>query len=139
MAHALIVLDASAALALLLAEAEGKEVEEIVKDTISINGQVYVPALFWYELGNALLMAERHERMDAHTGLTALSSFVNLPIVTHQDSDIATLNRIIALAQETGLTFYDATYLELALRYEAPLKSFDTHLVNLQASYPLII
>jgi predicted nucleic acid-binding protein len=139
MPHALVVLDASAALALLLAEAEGSAVEEIVKATISIDGQIFVPGLFWCELGNALLMAERQNRLDAHASTTALSSFAHLPIVTHQDSDIATLNRIIALAQETGLTFYDATYLELALRYEAPLKSFDTHLTNLQASYPSII
>ncbi len=45
----------------------------------------------------------------------------------------------MGLARETGLTYYDASYLELAVRYEAPLKSFDTHIVNLKASYPLII
>ena len=139
MPRALIVLDASAALALLLAENEGKEVEEILTDTISINGQIFVPGLFWYELGNALLMAERNNRIDRASNITAMSSFARLPIVTHQETDFAGHNRTMGLARETGLTYYDASYLELAVRYEAPLKSFDTHIVNLKASYPLII
>lgn len=139
MPHALIVMDASAALALLLAEDEGTEVEEILNATISINGQIFVPGLFWYELGNALLMAERNNRIDRASNITAMSSFARLPIVTHQETDFAGHNRTMGLARETGLTYYDASYLELAVRYEAPLKSFDTHIVNLKASYPLII
>ena len=139
MPHALIVLDASAALALLLAEDEGTEVEQILNDTISINGQIFVPGLFWYELGNALLMAERKNRIDRPSITTAMSSFARLPIVTHQESDFAIRNRIMGLARETGLTYYDAGYLELAVRYEAPLKSFDAHIVDLKASFTLII
>ena len=139
MPYALVVLDASAALALLLAESEGREVAEIVNSTISSNGQIFVPSLFWYELGNALLMAERANRIGPHSNTTALSNFAQLPIVTHQDSDLATLNRVTGIAQATGLNFYDASYLELAMRYDALLKTFDTHLVNLKTSYPLII
>jgi predicted nucleic acid-binding protein len=139
MPHSLIVLDASAALALILAEDEGTEVEEILNATISINGQIFVPGLFWYELGNALLTAERKNRIDRPSNTTAISGFARLPIVTHQESDFAIHNRIMGLARETGLTYYDASYLELAMRYEAPLKSFDTHIINLKASFALII
>ncbi len=94
MPHALIVMDASAALALLLAEDEGTEVEEILNATISINGQIFVPGLFWYELGNALLMAERNNRIDRASNITAMSSFARLPIVTHQETDFAGHNRL---------------------------------------------
>ena len=139
MPHALLVLDTSAALALLLAENEGTEVEKILHDTISINGQIFVPGLFWYELGNALLMAERKNQIDRQSNITAVSSFARLPIVTHQESDFAIRNRIMGLARQTGLTYYDASYLELAVRYVSPLKSFDTHIVNLKASFTLII
>ena len=132
MPHALLVLDTSAALALLLAENEGTEVEKILHDTISINGQIFV-------LGNALLLAERKNQIDRQSNITAVSSFARLPIVTHQESDFAIRNRIMGLARQTGLTYYDASYLELAVRYEAPLKSFDTHIVNLKASFTLII
>ena len=46
MPYALVVLDASAALALLLAEDQGAQVEHLIAGTISINGQIFVPGLF---------------------------------------------------------------------------------------------
>ena len=141
MPYTLVVLDASAALALVLAENEGAEIEEIISGTISINGQIFVPGLFWYELGNGLLMAERKNRISPQTNSAAVSSFARLPIVTHQggETDYSIHHRIIGLARDNGLTYYDASYLELAMRYEAPLKSFDTHLVKLKASFALIL
>jgi predicted nucleic acid-binding protein len=139
MAHALIVLDASAALALVLTEAEGQEVAELIGDTMSVNGQIFVPGLFWYELGNGLLMAERADRIALGSSSAALSSFSRLPVVAQQQGDFPTMVRITGLAQENDLTYYDASYLEVALRFGAPLKSFDAHLNKLKDSFPLIL
>jgi len=139
MAYALLVLDASAALALVLAEAEGAEVAELIENTISINGQIFVPELFWYELGNGLLMAERADRIAPRSNSMAISIFTRLPIITNQETSFPIYNRVMSLARDNGLTYYDASYLELALRFEAPLKSFDTHLRNLKTSFPLIL
>ena len=139
MAYALIVLDASAALALVLAEDQGEEVEELIHETIAVNGQIFVPGLFWYELGNGLVLAERADRIVLQATSAAVSKFTLLPIVTHQQSDFPTADRITTLARENELTYYDASYLELALRFQAPLKSYDTHLVNLRGSFPLIL
>jgi predicted nucleic acid-binding protein len=139
MAHALIVLDASAAMALVLAEDPGEEVAELIHDTIAINGQIFVPELFWYEVGNGLLAAERADRIAPQTTSMAVSEFARFPVVTHQQSDFPTADRILTLARENGLTYYDASYLELALRFQAPLKSFDTHIQILKPSFPLIL
>jgi predicted nucleic acid-binding protein len=139
MVYALIVLDASAALALVLAEDEGEEVAELINNTISINGQIFVPGLFWYEVGNGLLMAERADRITPRSSSAAISIFAQFPITTHQETDFPIYNRIMSLARDNGLTYYDASYLELAVRFEAPLKSFDTHLRNLKTSFPLIL
>ena len=87
MPYAIVVLDALAALALLLAENEGAEVEEIINGTISINGQIFVPGLFWYELGNGLIMAERKNRIGPQSNATAVSSVAPHPIVTQQETD----------------------------------------------------
>ena len=46
----LVVLDASAALALLLAEEKGAEVATVIEEVIENNGQIFVPGVFWYEL-----------------------------------------------------------------------------------------
>jgi predicted nucleic acid-binding protein len=139
MAYGLIILDASAALAMLLAEAEGTEVAELISDTTVINGQIFVPALFWYELGNGLLMAEQTNRITSQASSTAVFSLNQLPIVTRNEMDLPIFNSTMKLAGENGLTFYDAGYLELALRFKAPLKSFDTHLLNLKSLFPLIL
>jgi predicted nucleic acid-binding protein len=139
MAYALIVLDTSAVMALVLAEEEGEEVEELIRDTIGINGQIFVPGLFWYELGNGLLAAERSDRISPRATSAAVSEFARFPVVTHQQSDFPTADRILNLAREHGLTYYDASYLDLALRVKAPLKSFDTHLQNIKSSFPLIL
>ncbi|UCF97056.1 MAG: type II toxin-antitoxin system VapC family toxin [Spirochaetaceae bacterium] len=139
MAHALIVLDASAALALVLTEDEEQEVADLISDRLSINGQIFVPGLFWHELGNGLLMAERSRRIAQRSSSKAVSYFVQLPIITHQQTDPLICSRIMGLARENQLNYYDASYLELALRFEAPLKSFDPHLQNLKSSFPLIL
>ena len=78
MAFALIVLDASAALALLLTEPEGAEVAELINNTTSSNGQIFIPGIFWYELGNGLFSAENADR------ITSQSSSMDLyPRVPH--------------------------------------------------------
>ena len=139
MAYPLVVVDASAAAALLLAEDKGEEVAELIRDTASINGQIFVPGLFWFELGNALRTAERADRLTPQSSSRALSELARLPIVTHPQSDFAAADRILGLSRENGLTYYDASYLELALRFQAPLKSYDTHIVELRSSFPLIL
>jgi predicted nucleic acid-binding protein len=139
MAYPLVVVDASAAAALLLAEDKGEDVAELIRDTVAINGQIFVPGLFWFELGNTLVTAERADRLTARSSSAALREFARLPIVTHQQSDFTAADRILTLSRENGLTYYDASYLELTLRFQAPLKSYDTHLVALRDCFPLIL
>jgi predicted nucleic acid-binding protein len=139
MAYSLIVVDASAALALLLAEDEAREVAQLIHDTIAMNGQIFVPGLFWYELGNALVMAERADRLTAQSSSVAVSEIARLPIVIHQQSDFPTADRVLKLSRENELTYSDASYLELALRFQAPLKSYNAQLIKLRVSFPLIL
>jgi predicted nucleic acid-binding protein len=84
-------------------------------------------------------MAERADRLTPQSSSAVVSEFAHLPIVTHQQSGFPTADRILKLARENELTYYDASYLELALRFQVPLKSFTSHLVNLRDSFPLIL
>lgn len=134
----LLVLDASAALALIFAEKEGAEVEALLVEVVEGNGQVYVPALFWYELGNGILSAVRVDRTSSSTADRAAQLFGRLPLVTDSHAEEGTRGRTMALARKHTLSFYDAAYLELALRLECRLKSFDRHLLALRERYSLI-
>jgi len=114
-------------------------VAELIRDTIAVNGQIFVPDLFWYEIVNGLLAAERAHRIAANTTSAAVSIFIRFPVVTHRQTDFSVVERVLSLARENQLTCYDACYLELALRFQAPLKSFDVHLQSLKHSFPLIL
>ncbi len=135
----LLVLDASAALALILAEEEGSKTAEAITDIAERNGQIFVPDLFWYELGNGLLSAERRDRITTEEASTALILFARLPIVNHPTADPRALEELLKLARIHQLTAYDASYLELTLRHKASLLTFDDHLQKLKSKYDCIL
>jgi predicted nucleic acid-binding protein len=86
----------------------------------------FLPARWWFELRNVLLVGERRQRLDALQVDRFLQLVGELPIEIDRSPEEKT---IFALARRHGLTFYDAAYLELALRYEA-LASLDDDLLR---------
>ena len=135
----IVVLDASAALALVLADEEGAEVQELLLDVVERNGQIFVPALFWYELGNGLLSAARAGRIGTEAREKAVGTIGRLPVVTDMDLGEAARSRVMSLADGNELTFYDAAHLELAQRFQCRLKTCDRHLLSLKEKYPDIV
>jgi predicted nucleic acid-binding protein len=83
-----------------------------------------VPPLWFYEVGNGLVMAYRRKRITSEQ----LSGFVirlkTLPIDAGPQTPVDVLG-LPAIAQARGLTTYDAAYLELAMRLELPLATAD--------------
>jgi predicted nucleic acid-binding protein len=134
-----VVMDASASLALALSEDRGLEVEDVLADIIARNGQVLVPPLFWYEVMNGLLMAVRRGRISSEDLRAIEADFYRLPLSPDQTPSAFIRQRIRELALGHHLTFYDASYLELALRYTVPLLTMDGHLLALEDCYPEVI
>ena len=85
------------------------------------------PVLWWFEVRNALIVNERRGRLDMAATVGILAHLEGLPIRLdiEQDGDA-----VLALAREHGLTVYDAAYLELALRADAPLATLDQQLAR---------
>ena len=112
-----------------------KDVEYILEN----NGQIYVPQLFWYEIYNVLLYKVRKNKT-GQLGITkadAMDIFYDLqklPIYTEPQSDGEIRSRIFDLAEEYDLSYYDASYLELARRYDLPLKTYDNGLLRTACS-----
>ena len=86
-----------------------------------------VPALFWLEVRNALVINEGRGRLDAAKTNQALRLLKALPITTDADMDEDALLRI---ARTHRLTVYDATYLEIALRRSLALATLDATLAK---------
>ena len=133
------VVDSSFFLGAILADIcpdEKKEAWDYIAKIIKNNGQLYVPQLFWFEVGNVLTNSVRKKK-DGSPGRLTQTQFLTiqqyvkeLPIYTDPQPDSETLLRISNLALQENLTYYDAAYLELSIRTGLPLKTFDKELLN---------
>ena len=86
---------------------------------------LHVPALFLWELGNALVMAERRNRLSQADRQAFLALVQDLGLCIDQAEAAVIWHDGITLAQAHHLTAYDAAYLELAMRRGLPLASRD--------------
>jgi len=121
------VLDASAALALVLPDEAGTAAA--VERHLG-RARVLVPAIWHLEVGNALLVAVRRGRMRAEEAQEALDLLASLPIEAAELSPWESLREAWSLALGHGLTVYDAAYLALAGERRLPLLTLDRRLAG---------
>lgn len=121
-------LDSSMALAWALPD-EASERAERLLGQVTPRSALWVPALWWYEVGNALLAAQRHKRLAEADRLRALELYGHLPLHTDAILTAASVERFQALAQTYALSVYDAAYLELAQRKDLDLATLDQPLM----------
>jgi predicted nucleic acid-binding protein len=121
-----LVLDASLALQWFLEDEGGREYGLSVLASLSTKRAV-VPVLWFYEVGNGLLMAYRRKRITFDQIDRFLARLKPLPIDAAEQLP-AELLELPALAQKHSLTNYDAAYLALAMRLNLPLATTDADL-----------
>jgi predicted nucleic acid-binding protein len=109
------VIDSSIALAWALPDETSKEAERFLS-RISMRTILWVPALWWYEIANALLTAQRRKRLLEAERIRLMELYRKLPIRTDMMLDSDIIWRFQTLAIEYNLSAYDAAYLELAQR-----------------------
>jgi predicted nucleic acid-binding protein len=114
------VLDASMALSWCF-EDESDEVAERVLDSLT-ESEALVPAIWFLEVANGLLAAERKKRITPGRVDDCLEVIRALPVIADADTDS---NGVVRLARGTGLSAYDASYLELAMRHALPIATRD--------------
>lgn len=126
-----LVLDASVALAWLFERDRPQEAEQARQVLLAIaEHPALVPALWHTEISNALLVGERRQVVSEAQVLDYLSRLSRLPIRTDDVEPASRREGVIALARQYGLSAYDATYLDLALRQGAVLATFDRRLAE---------
>ena len=116
------VLDASTTIAWALNESNRFAVR--ARERMAEN-RALVPALWWFELRNALIVNERRGRVTEQQSARFLRNVERLPIVVDTVPDES---GVLGLARRHRLTVYDAVYLELALRTALPLATLDATL-----------
>lgn len=115
----LIIVDSSVIVKWLHKEDELylKQADKIINEAQNKAATLLAPELAKYEVGNALLFSKKLSLKDANT---ILSSFYLLPIqFIFMSKDLA--NETYKIALESGITYYDASFVALAKRENATL------------------
>jgi predicted nucleic acid-binding protein len=118
-----IVIDSSAIVALALTDEDAAYAESVL-DSLAVESAA-VPMLFWYEIRNVMLQAERRNRISQADVNDFLNELNQLAIRIDTTPNEAA---VMSLARTHNLTSYDASYLELAIRSGGTLATLDKRL-----------
>ena len=122
------VLDCSAALPWVFGD-EASPAADALLDRLVQGERAWVPALWHLELGNVLLGAKRHGRIDQAGIEGFLSRLAVYDIAVDDQTMERAWQKTLDLTLQHSLSNYDAAYLELALRRGLPLASLDRELI----------
>lgn len=108
---------------------EGGDYSSTVLESLN-NAEAFVPSLWPLKIANVLIVAERRGRCSEAEAVRFIELLDNLPITIDEDTAHRAMHTTYQLAREYGLTAYDASYLELAMRLGAPLATTDRQLAD---------
>ncbi|NOZ40095.1 MAG: type II toxin-antitoxin system VapC family toxin [Planctomycetes bacterium] len=121
-----LVVDASVILPLALSD-EDAAYAICVLHRLQTDPHGLVPPIFLDELQNVLLYAERDGRIEQSVSeLFVRRVLEDLPLVMHPIADRFV---VMQIARDHNLTFYDASYLSLALASKADMATHDKKLI----------
>jgi predicted nucleic acid-binding protein len=87
--------------------------------------EAVVPALWWFEVRNILIVNERRGRINEQETDFFLRALAVFRIRIDREPEQA---GVLRMARTQGLSVYDAAYLELAYREKLPLATLDRRL-----------
>lgn len=119
------VVDASVTLAWCLDD-ESSEYAEGVLRQVGTDSAI-APSLWVHEVANALLIAERRNRLAVSQLNRVRQILTQLPIVVI-DARLDSIWDVLEIARADGLSAYDAAYLHLARVRGVPLATLDARL-----------
>ena len=122
----MVVLDASIVLAWAFPDEQFGQSDRLLEQ-LQVETAI-VPGHWILEVTNGLLIAARRGRLAPNEDLEILQRIAELSVQTDNETAQRGWRDIPLLAQELSLSTYDAAYLELALRRQAPLATLDQRL-----------
>lgn len=126
----MIVVDCSVLISGLLPDELDEESDTLFNNLETVVTVAVVPSLFFQEITNVLLTAYRRKRISYDSMYRYIDVINSLPIITDTNAAVQgdIMKLVCNLADQHGLTTYDACYLELALRRNLTLVTLDIDL-----------
>lgn len=125
-----IVVDASFLVPLVVRGDEVSPRARTAQELVRASSGLVAPSLFMFEFLNSIRNGRRVGQLSVEQGAIAVTAIFDLCVHLEPAPDIVVALRISELADAHGLTAYDASYLELALRTKSPLATFDDALAK---------
>jgi len=122
-----LVVDSSVMLSGLLPDEQSPYALSVLEMLERGEAHGIVPHLFQTEVSNGLLMCHRRQRLKQEDLQALLELLVSMPL---HKADLPSLTETALYAQKHNLSFYDATYLHLAVMQKAKLATLDNALRN---------
>jgi predicted nucleic acid-binding protein len=121
------VIDASLGLAWIHPHQASAQTDTLLRE-VGTGITLLVPALWFLEVANALLVLERRRRIKGDERREALATLRALNINADFEGVTSAFGHLSDLAEKHRLSVYDAAYLELAMREHLPLGTVDAAL-----------
>ena len=102
-----------------------EEYTELALKLIEKLESIYAPPLILYEIGNTLIILIHRKLITKEDALRKLRFLTAIPTLNIKEP---TLDKVAEIAIELKTTFYDASYLTLALEIGVPLITADRKL-----------
>lgn len=122
------ILDCSVYMSWCLNEDTAQASTKILK-AITKN-EIIVPSLWAYEVANTLAVAVRKKLINVADAHRLINDIQLLPL-EFDNPTIENMSDIFNIANQHHLSAYDAAYVELALRENMPLASFDKDMIKI--------
>jgi predicted nucleic acid-binding protein len=119
------VLDCSMSIAWCFEDEQTDYTKSVLK-TFENNTRAIVPLLWKLEVVNVLMVSYKRKRLSEEGQLICLKYFDELridPIYLDDDQ-----RNLLSLCKKYNLTSYDASYLDLAIKFNAPIATLDSAL-----------
>lgn len=126
----MIVVDASIALSWVIASQNTDAANALLR---TANAEFVAPYIFQFEIRNALLEAERRDKAQPCAVDEAIHSIMANFVSCEPPPDEPHLLLVFDLARQERLSFFDASYLECAMRIAATLATRDGPLLEAAA------
>jgi len=123
------VIDSSVGFAWVHPNQATPETDKLLQE-IEAGAAVVVPALWFIEMANSLLVLQRRKKLTGAERKAALEILSSMNFTVDDEAARMARNKTSELAEKYGLTVYNATYLEVALRRNLPLASRDSALMG---------
>ena len=103
------------------------------------DSRAVTPSIWPLEVANALLVGERRKRLTKADTARFLALLRSLPITVDDETTRRALGDVLSLARDQGLSSYDASYLELAMRQGCSLATLDDRLQEVATNLGITI